>query len=101
MKPQELLDLLGTPGHCFADTLSFIDSYYLYQPSGFDNGPVRNNAGENQGSCKVLAMALDLGLNDLQSVLASPDGHDHANIRALCDHGLAAVTFDSSPLIRR
>ncbi|GGD11155.1 HopJ type III effector protein [Halopseudomonas salina] len=111
MKRQQLLDTLGTPDHRFSDTLGFIDAHYLYQPSGFDNGPVRNNAGENQGSCKVLAMALDLGLDDLQalqcfaehyqSVLANPDGQDHANIRALRDHGLAAVKFDSSPLTRR
>lgn len=111
MKYQQFLDTLGTPDHHFSDTLSFIDAHYLYQPSGFINGPVRNNARENQGSCKVLAMALDLGLDDLQalqcfaehyqSVLENPDGHDHANIRALLDHGLVAVKFDSPPLTRR
>jgi hypothetical protein len=103
--------MLGAANHRFADTLSFIEAHYYYQASRFDNGPVRNNADENQGSCKVLAMALDLGLSDAQalqcfaehyqSVLAHPAGNDHANIRALREHGLAAVRFDTPPLTRR
>lgn len=111
MTRQELIDALGTAKHRFADTLSFIETHYHYQPSGFDNGPVRNAVDENQGSCKVLAMALDQNLSDLQAlqcfaehyqaVLEHPAGHDHANIRALRDHGLAAVTFDTTPLTRR
>lgn len=111
MKRQDFLASLGTEQHRFADTLEFIDAHYAYQPSGFDNGPVRNNADQNQGSCKVLAMALDQDLTDLQAlqcfaehyqaVLADPAGSDHANIRALRDHGLNAVTFDTPPLTRR
>lgn len=111
MNQEQLLAALGTASHRFADTLSFIDAHYLYQPSGFDNGAVRNRADENQGSCKVLAMALDLGLSDLQAlqcfaehyqaVLAHPAGSDHANIRALRDQGLTAVRFDTPPLTRR
>lgn len=111
MTRQELIDRLGSTGHRFADTLKFIDTYYSYQPSSFDNGPVRNSPDENQGSCKVLAMALDLGLNDLQAlqcfaehyqaVVDNPAGNDHANIRALRNHGLSAVRFDAPPLIRR
>lgn len=111
MNSQHFIDSLGTADHRFADTLSFIDAHYLYQPSGFENGPVRNSAGENQGSCKVLAMALDLNLDDsqalqcfaehYQAVLENPEGSDHANIRALREHGLAAVRFDAPPLTRR
>lgn len=111
MTGQELIDALESASHRFADTLKFIDTHYSYQPSGFDNGPVRNGSDENQGSCKVLAMALDLGLSDLQAlqcfaehyqtVVDHPAGSDHANIRALRDHGLTAVRFDAPPLIRR
>ncbi|MEH6671279.1 HopJ type III effector protein [Halopseudomonas sp.] len=111
MNRQAFLALLGTPEHRFADTLAFIEAHYAYQPSVFQNGPVRNGASENQGSCKVLAMALDQGLTDLQAlqcfaehyqaVLEHPAGSDHANIRALRDHGLTAVTFETPPLTRR
>lgn len=102
---------LGHPAHRFADTLSFIGQFYDYQPSGFHVGPLYNSAEQNQGSCRILAMALDLGLSDEQtlacfaehyaSVLAEPDGSGHANIRALMQHGLAAVRFDQPPLTRR
>ncbi|WP_193075617.1 HopJ type III effector protein [Pseudomonas sp. FME51] len=102
---------LGSPEQRFADTLAFIEQHYHYQPSAFSNGPVRNSAEQNQGSCKALAMALDQGLTDAQalqcfaehyqSVLASPHGIEHANIRALLKQGLAGVSFDRQPLTRR
>ena len=102
---------LGAADHRFADTLGFIERHYDYRPSGFHNGPLYNRADENQGSCRILAMALDLGLSDdqalacfgehYQSVLADPNGSGHANIRALMQHGLAAVRFDQPPLKRR
>ena len=102
---------LGSPDHRFADTLAFIDRHYHYQPSAFRNGPVSNSAEQNQGSCKVLALALDQGLTDqqtlhcfaehYQAVLADPEGSDHANIRALMQQGLAGVVFEHSPLTRR
>ncbi len=102
---------IGDPAHRFADTLAFIEQHYHYQPSGFHNGPLYNSAEQNQGSCRVLAMALDLGLNEqqtlqcfaehYQAVLADPAGSAHANIRALTQHGLGAVRFDNQPLTRR
>jgi hypothetical protein len=111
MTPRDFLARLGTPEHVFADTLAFIEAHYSYQPSGFRNGSVENAADQNQGSCKVLAMALDLGLSDqqalhcfaehYQAVLADPEGSAHANIRALMAHGLAGVNFERPPLKRR
>tara|TARA_R110000751_G_scaffold176531_1_gene282734 strand:+ start:239 stop:574 length:336 start_codon:yes stop_codon:yes gene_type:complete len=111
MTPEQFTARLGTPEHTFADTLAFVEQHYLYRPSAFDNGAVHNSAEQNQGSCKVLAMAQDLGLSNqqalqcfaehYQAVLQSPDGSDHANIRALMHSGLSAVTFASSPLTRR
>lgn len=110
MTREALLSKLGTPQHRFADTLAFIEAHYDYRPSGFVNGSVHNASTENQGSCKVLAMAQDLALTDEQalhcfaehyaSVLADPDGSAHANIRALMDTGLAGVRFESFPLTR-
>jgi len=111
MTPESFKNQLGSAEHRFADTLAFIDQNYQYQPSAFRNGPLHNSAEQNQGSCRVLAMALDLGLSDeqalhcfgehYQSVLAQPEGSEHANIRALMQHGLAAVHFDNQPLTRR
>lgn len=111
IEPAHLLERIGTPTHRFADTLDFIEQHYHYRPSGFHNGPLYNSAAENQGSCRILAMALDLGLSDdqalacfaehYQAVLADPEGGGHANIRALMQHGLAAVRFDQPPLKRR
>lgn len=102
---------LGTPQHRFADTLAFIEQHYHYQPSGFHNGPLYNSAEQNQGSCRLLAMAQDLGLDTQQAlhcfaehyqgVLDDPTGSEHANIRTLMQHGLEAVRFDRPPLIRR
>jgi hypothetical protein len=111
MTPEQFIARLGRPEHQFAETLAFIDAHYEHQPTAFDNGPVHNSAEQNQGSCKVLAMALDRGLSDEQalqcfaehyrSVLQTSDGSDHANIRALQRGGLATVRFDGTPLTRR
>ncbi|WP_024616614.1 HopJ type III effector protein [Pseudomonas kilonensis] len=97
--------------HAFADTLAFIAAGYDYQPQAFNNGGVENAAGQNEGSCKTLGLALLEGLSDeeallafgehYRSVLATPDGSDHGNIRALMAHGLAGVTFEAQPLQRR
>ncbi|MCL5043139.1 MAG: HopJ type III effector protein [Gammaproteobacteria bacterium] len=110
MTPATFIARLGQPEHTFADTLSFIERHYHYTPSAFDNGPLHNTAEQNQGSCKVLAMALDQGLNDqqalhcfaehYQAVLADPEGNAHANIRALMQHGLSKVRFAQPPLKR-
>ncbi|MBT2311737.1 HopJ type III effector protein [Pseudomonas fluorescens] len=97
--------------HIFADTLAFIANGYDYQPQAFRNGDVDNAAGQNEGSCKTLGLALLEGLSDeeallafgehYRSVLATPEGSDHGNIRALMVHGLAGVKFETQPLRRR
>ncbi|GAB3481564.1 HopJ type III effector protein [Azotobacter salinestris] len=97
--------------HVFADTLAFIAGHYDYRPSAFANGPVENAAGQNEGSCKTLGLALLEGFGDeeallafgehYRAVLADPEGSDHGNIRALMRTGLAGVRFESQPLGRR
>ena len=94
----------------FSETLAFINEHYDYQPSAFSNGQVANAAGQNEGSCKTLGLALleDLSLEEAllcfgehyRSVLATPDGSDHGNIRALQTHGLAGVRFSQQALQR-
>jgi hypothetical protein len=97
--------------HAFADTLAFIEEGYDYQPQAFSNGGVANAAGQNEGSCKTLSLALLEGLSDeeallafgehYRSVQATPDGSDHGNIRALIANGLAGVKFEGEALKRK
>lgn len=97
--------------HAFATTLAFVAEGYDYRPTRFVNGEVENAAGQNEGSCKTLGLARFEGLSDeeallafgehYRAVLATPEGSDHANIRALIAHGLAGVHFDAPPLSRR
>ncbi len=111
MTREELVQRLGAPEHRFAETLAFIDEHYISRPSAFDNGSLHNSETENQGSCKVLAMAIDLGLTDqqtlqcfaehYQAVCDDPDGTAHGNIRALMRTGLDGVRFQTFPLSRR
>lgn len=81
----------------FADVIAFIEANYHYTPVEFSNGEVVNPAGTNEGSAKVFSLAKLHGLNQLdtlslfaehyQSVLATPDGTDHANIRNFMHYG--------------
>ena len=59
-------------------------------------------------ACKYLIPGLDRGLQLLlafgehyRTVVATPEGSDHGNIRALIAHGLARVKFTAQPLTRR
>ena len=106
-----LRNSLNSGEHLFADTLAFIAAHYDYQPQAFTNGEVENAAGQNEGSCKTLGLAVLEGLSDQEallafgehyrSVLATPEGSDHGNIRALIAHGLAGVKFNARPLTRK
>lgn len=95
----------------FAETLAFIAAHYDYQPSAFRNGGVENASGQNEGSCKTLSLALLEGLSleetlrafgeHYRAVLATPDGNDHGNIRALQNTGLSGVQFAQQALTRK
>ncbi|WP_336367157.1 HopJ type III effector protein [Marinobacter sp. C2H3] len=99
-------------GHArFQDTLALIDRYFDYQPAGFHNGPIYNAAGDNAGSCRVLALGQHCNLNDTdtlrlfaehhQQVLGDPTGDSHANIRQFMATGWSGVRFDQPPLRAR
>ena len=107
----ELRNRLQQDDFVFSETLAFVAEHYDYQPSAFRNGDVENAAGQNEGSCKTLGLALLEGFSQdealrafgehYRSVLATPQGNDHGNIRALMKHGLQGVTFDLTPLTRK
>lgn len=92
----------------FADVIAFIEQHYAYTPQKFVNGYVHNSAGENVGSSKVFGFAKLHGLNQLdtlklfaehyRSVLATPQGTDHANIRNFQRFGWQAFLMEHNPL---
>lgn len=106
----EFRQKLKSPEHRFQDTLDFIGQHYQYQPSAFVNGFVCNAAGENEGSCKTLGLAVLEGFSTEEALLAfgehyravleHPNAEDHRNIRALIQHGVAGIQFERQPLQR-
>lgn len=94
----------------FSDVINVIDSNYIYQPARFVNGDAVNDAGTNEGSCKIFAFAL---LNELSikatlasfgqyyrdDVLLNPQGDDHANIRNFMVTGWKGISFDNAALV--
>ena len=117
MTPAELIERTRSAPQtlAFAEVLDTIGRHYHYTPTAFANGLgadcVRNPAGVNEGSCRVLAFArchrlseadtLALFAEHHRAVLADPDGDSHANIRAFLRHGWAGVTFEGEPLAPR
>jgi hypothetical protein len=92
----------------FAEVMDTITRHYDYTPTRFENGPpedrVINQAGQNEGSCKLFAFAQLHGLDQTQTlacfgdyyrrdVLAHPDGQDHANIRNFMRYGWHGIHF--------
>ncbi|MFT5782280.1 MAG: hypothetical protein ACI9EB_001667 [Pseudomonas sp.] len=97
--------------HLFSQTLAFIAEHYDYQACAFRNADVDNPAGQNEGSCKTLGLAVLEGFTLEETLLAfgehyravcgHPAGNDHGNIRALLDSGLAGVSFTQPSLQRK
>lgn len=96
-------------GHAnFGDTLELVDRFFNYTPTAFRNGPLHNSAGENEGSCKLFALAQFCNLSEADTltcfgehyrhVLDEPAGTSHANIRQFMGSGWSGVHFDSPPL---
>jgi hypothetical protein len=93
----------------FDATISVIDANYDFTPSAFRNGEMQNEAGQNNGSCKVLSFA---GLHQLtphqtlhcfgsyyrDDVLKHPQGSDHQNIRNFIKNGWDGIVFEGNAL---
>lgn len=87
----------------FPETIAYIDENYLFTPTGFKNGNQINNAGENNGSCKIFAFAQMQQLSKeetlllfgdfYQDVLNSPEASDHQNIRNFMIFGWGWYSF--------
>ena len=100
----------------FNEVIDCIAEHYAYTPARFSNGlngdAVVNEAGTNEGSCKIFAFAQLNGLNEAETlacfghyyredVLQHPDASDHANIRSFIRHGWTGIHFDSPALTGR
>lgn len=99
----------------FADTMAIISEHYLYQPTEFSNGlvdPLLNEAGRNEGSCKIFAFAKLHRLDQPQTlglfgdyyhkeVLQNPTDDDHQNIRRFMRDGWAGLRFSGEALQAR
>ncbi|AMK78354.1 MULTISPECIES: HopJ type III effector protein [Methylomonas] len=96
----------------FPETMAVIAEHYHYQPTEFSNGlqqPLVNEAGRNEGSCKIFAFAK---LHQLtveqtlalfgdyyrQDVLGNPAGSDHQNIRNFMRDGWEGIVFRGEAL---
>lgn len=93
----------------FNDTMSIIDSLYVFTQTSFKNGDLVNEAGQNSGSCKIFSFARLHNLTLEQTlacfgsyyrddVLTHPENIDHQNIRNFMKTGWSGIEFDSEPL---
>lgn len=96
----------------FQDTMDIISQHYDYQSTEFSNGlaePVLNEAGRNEGSCKLFAFAQLQAFSQAQTlalfgdyyrkdVLGNPEGSDHQNIRTFIRDGWDGIQFKGQPL---
>lgn len=113
---QNLLQRLKNSEADFEDVIAYITEHYHYTPTRFTNGlgadAVVNEAGQNAGACRVLALGqlLNLGEADVlqlfgryyrDDVLKNPAGIDHANIRTFMRSGWAGVRFEGAVLVAK
>jgi hypothetical protein len=94
----------------FQDVIDFIDANYQFTPTAFTNGTLHNEAGQNNGSCKIFQFAL---LNNLtkdetlncfghfyrEHVLGNPTGTDHQNIRNFMVSGFDGLQMEGVALV--
>lgn len=98
----------------FGETMVVIEQYFHYRPTRFNNGSENhqqmNEAGTNEGSCKIFAFAQLQQLTQAQTlglfgdyywqdVLEQPEGDSHANIRAFMREGWLGINFFGQALI--
>ncbi|REC47815.1 HopJ type III effector protein [Chryseobacterium pennipullorum] len=96
----------------FKEVIASIDEHFDFTPTEFKNGDTTNQAGQNNGSCKVFSFAK---LHELpkeqtlflfgefyrEDVLKNPQGEDHQNIRNFMQYGWEGITFEGEALVRK
>lgn len=93
----------------FQDTMAAIETAYDYFPTVFTNGSLVNQAGENEGSCKIFAFAKLHELSEektlacfgafyREDVLKNPTSDNHQNIRNFMQTGWEGIKFENEAL---
>ncbi len=97
----------------FDEVIECINDNYDYTATQFSNGlgdhVLINEAGSNEGSCKIFAFGLLNDLNEAQTlacfgkyyrqdVLANLGGKDHGNIRNFMKFGWSGISFEQPAL---
>lgn len=111
MNTQSFLQQLKTQPEsiAFTDTIAMIDANYNFTPTAFKNGELQNEAGQNNGSCKLFAFAKLQNLTPQKTlacfgayyrddVLKHPEATDHQNIRNFMKFGWAGIQYQGSAL---
>lgn len=99
----------------FDQVMKIIEENYNYTPTRFTNGEgsdqVMNEAGSNEGSCKIFSFGQLNNLDEKQTlscfgnyyrqdVLEHPENDDHANIRNFIQSGWGGIQFDGIALTK-
>ena len=93
----------------FEQVMQVVNDSYSYTPATFSNGDLLNDAGTNEGSCKIFYFAKLNNLTEQQTlacfggyyhedVLQNPQGSDHGNIRNFIKTAWQGVEFQSVAL---
>jgi len=111
MSKSELLTQLSLNADevSFEQVMQVISDNYSYTPASFNNGELLNEAGTNEGSCKIFYFAQLNELTEQQTlacfgryyfedVLQNPQGNDHGNIRNFIKTAWQGVEFQSIAL---
>ena len=96
----------------FKEIIAYIDKHYDFTPTAFKNGNTMNEAGQNNGSCKVFSFAKLQNLSEEQTlplfaefyredVLKNPEGTDHQNIRNFMESGWGGIVFEGQALKKK
>ena len=93
----------------FEQVMQVVNDNYSYTPATFSNGDLLNDAGTNEGSCKIFYFAKLNKLTEQQTlacfgryyhkdVLQNPQGSDHGNIRNFIKTAWQGIEFQSVAL---
>mgnify|MGYP000002154154 CR=1 FL=1 len=96
----------------FEDVMTLINEDYDYVPTVFLNGDIVNDAGTNEGSCKIFYFAQLNALSEIETlslfgayyrddVMGNPAGDDHANIRNFILDGWLGIRFNGTVLTEK
>lgn len=96
----------------FDQVMTVILDHYIYTPTGFTNGDLTNEAGTNEGSCRLLYFAKLNELNEEETlslfghyyrddVCGNPNGNDHGNIRNFILNGWSGIQFEGVALTEK